>query len=197
MTGREGYREASCLCALFASILHCGVLWCRVSPVRASQAAAGADNSPAVTKVEPPSWWVGLTPEVMLLISGRGLEATKVECNLASLLVERTQASGGGKYLFVWLKFGAETKSGTAVCRITSPEGVPRSNCRFAARIETIRRFQGLATDDVVYLIMPDRFANGDPTNDEPADAQGRTIVQRRARITAGIYAGCASTWRI
>ena len=53
------------------------------------------DHSPVVTKVEPPSWWVGLTPEVMLLISGRGLEATKVECNLASLLVERTQASGG------------------------------------------------------------------------------------------------------
>jgi glycosidase len=131
------------------------------------------DNSPVVTRVEPPSWWVGLTPEVMLLISGRGLEATKVECNLASLLVERTQASGGGKYLFVWLKFGAETKSGTAVCRITSPEGVTSFELPMAARMETIHRFQGLAPGDVIYLIMPDRFANGDPTNDEPADARG------------------------
>ena len=132
-----------------------------------------SDNSPVVTKVEPPSWWVGLTPEVMLLISGRGLEATKVECNLASLLVERTQASGGGKYLFVWLKFGAETKSGTAVCRITSAEGVTSFELPIAARMETIHRLQGLAPDDVIYLIMPDRFANGDPTNDEPAEAQG------------------------
>jgi neopullulanase len=133
----------------------------------------GADKSPVVTKVEPPNWWVGLTPEVMLLISGRGLEATKVECNLASLLVERTQASAGGKYLFVWLKFGAETKSGTAVCRITGPDGVTSFELPIAARVETIHRFQGLAPDDVMYLIMPDRFANGDPTNDDPAEAPG------------------------
>jgi neopullulanase len=139
----------------------------------APQATPGADKSPIVTKIEPPSWWVGLTPEVMLLISGHGLQATKVECNLASLLVERTQASAGGTYLFVWLKLGAETKSGTAVCRVTSADGVTSFELPIAARTETIHRFQGVTPDDVVYLIMPDRFANGDPTNDEPADAPG------------------------
>jgi neopullulanase len=134
---------------------------------------SSTDNSPAVTKVEPPNWWVGLTPEVMLLISGRGLEATKVECNLASLLVERTQASAGGKYLFVWLKFGAETKFGTAVCRVTSAVGVTSFELPIAARTETVHRFQGVAPGDAIYLILPDRFANGDPTNDEPAEAPG------------------------
>ncbi len=138
-----------------------------------------------VMKVEPPNWWVGLTPEVMLLISGRGLEATKVECNLASLLVERTQASAGGKYLFVWLKFEAETKSGTAVCRITSADGITSFELPIAARTETIHRFQGLAPDDVVYLIMPDRFANGDPTNDEPAEAPG-SHDRSKARVYHG-----------
>jgi len=34
-------------------------------------------------------------------------------------------------------------------------------------------KFQGLSQEDVIYLIMPDRFANGDPTNDEPAEARG------------------------
>src|SRR3984893_4539376 len=140
---------------------------------KAQQKSTGPENSPVVTKVEPPNWWVGLTSEVMLLISGRGLEATQVECNLASLLVERTQASAGGKYLFVWLKFGAETKSGTAVCRIASPEGVASFELPIASRTETIHRFQGVTPDDVIYLIMPDRFANGDPTNDEPAEAPG------------------------
>lgn len=151
---------------LFALVTIAG---CRI----AALAAPAADNSPTVTKVEPPSWWVGLTPEVMLLISGRGLEATKVECNLASLLVERTQASAGGKYLFVWLKFGAETKSGTAVCRVTSAEGVTSFELPIAARTETVHRFQGIGPGDAVYLIMPDRFANGDPTNDEPAELPG------------------------
>src|SRR6266849_9860868 len=57
------------------------------------------DSAPAVTKVEPPSWWVGLTPEVMLLLSGHDLEATHVSCNLPTLSVSRTQSSAGGNYL--------------------------------------------------------------------------------------------------
>ena len=171
--GKALGRERSAPVALLTLMLVSGCFCSALPGAEASQAAREADNSPVVTKVEPPNWWVGLTPEVMLLISGRGLEATKVECNLASLLVERTQASAGGKYLFVWLKFGAETKSGTAVCRITSPEGVTSFELPIAARTETIHRFQGLAPGDAIYLIMPDRFANGDSTNDEPADAPG------------------------
>jgi glycosidase len=126
-----------------------------------------------VTKIEPPNWWVGFTPEVMLLLSGQDLEATHVSCNLPTLPVSRTQATAGGKYLFVWLKIGVGTKPGTAVCRITAPKGTTSFELPLAARAPTLGRFQGLSADDVIYLIMPDRFANGDPTNDEPADAPG------------------------
>jgi len=109
----------------------------------------------------------------MLLLSGHDLEATKVACNLPTLLVSRTEASAGGNYLFVWLKIGSETKSGTAVCRITTPKGITSFELPFAPRAPTLGRFQGLSQDDVLYLIMPDRFANGDPSNDEPAEAPG------------------------
>jgi len=132
-----------------------------------------ADATAAVTKIEPPNWWVGLTPEVLVLLSGRDLEATHVACNLPTLSVSRTQATAGGKYLFVWLKIGAGTKSGTAVCRITAPRGATSFELPLAARAPTLGRFQGLSADDVMYLIMPDRFANGDPANDEPAEAPG------------------------
>src|SRR5580692_6734189 len=130
-------------------------------------------KAPVVTKIEPPSWWSNLTPEVMLLLSGHYLEATHVVCNLPSVLVERTQATAGGDYLFVWMKIGPETKSGTAVCRITTPTGTTSFELPLAARAMKLGKFQGLSQDDVIYLIMPDRFANGDPTNDEPAEARG------------------------
>jgi glycosidase len=130
-------------------------------------------TAPVVTKVEPPNWWVGLTPEVMLLLSGHDLEATHVDCNLPTLRVSRTQASAGGSYLFIWLKIGADTKSGTAVCRITAPKGTTSFELPLAARAPTLGKFQGLSRGDVMYLIMPDRFANGDSTNDEPAEAPG------------------------
>ena len=129
--------------------------------------------TPTVTKVDPPSWWVGLTPEVMLLVTGHDLEANHVACNLPTLRVTRTQAASGGNYLFVWLKIGAETRSGTAVCLVTTSKGATSFELPLAARAPTLGKFQGLSPDDVIYLIMPDRFANGDPTNDEPREAPG------------------------
>jgi len=93
---------------------------------------------------------VGLTPEVMLLLSGHDLEATQVSCNLPTLRVSRTN-HGGRNYLFVWLKIGAETKSGTAVCRITAPKGTTSFELPLAARTPTLGKFQGLSQDDVMY----------------------------------------------
>jgi neopullulanase len=132
------------------------------------------DNSPVVTKTEPPNWWIGLTPDLLVLLTGQRLEATNVSCNLPNLSVERTQATASGSYLFIWLRFGAGLKSGTAVCRITTAGGQTSFELPFAARGgDTIHKFQGLTPEDVLYLIMPDRFANGDPSNDEPPEFPG------------------------
>ena len=130
-------------------------------------------KAPVVTKIEPPSWWIGLTPYVMLLLSGHNLAATQVSCNLQSIVVERTEATGGGDYLFVWLKVGIGTKSGTAVCRIKTPTGTTSFELPLAERASKLGKFQGISHEDVIYLILPDRFANGDPANDEPAGAGG------------------------
>jgi glycosidase len=148
-------------------------LACGTSLLRAGPRQATAESPVVVSKVEPPSWWVGLTPEVMLLLSGHDLEATHVACNMETITVSRTQSTAGGNYLFVWLKIGPDTKSGTAVCRITAPKGTTSFELPLASRLPTIGRFQGLSQNDVMYLIMPDRFANGDPTNDEPSEAPG------------------------
>ena len=130
-------------------------------------------NAPVVTKVEPPSWWINLTSEVMLLVTGHNLKATEVACNLHTIVVERTRATARGDYLIVWLKIGAGTRSGTVVCRATTPTGTTSFELPLANRAMKLGRFQGLSREDVIYLIMPDRFANGDPTNDEPAEARG------------------------
>lgn len=155
--------------ALFSSAFSATQL--PASPANSNQ---GADNAPAITKIEPPNWWVGLTPELMVLLSGQHLQATSVACNLPSVVVERTQATVGGNYLFVWLRFGGNLRSGTAVCRITTPNGTASFELPLTARSgDTLRKFQGLTPADVLYLIMPDRFANGDASNDEPAEAPG------------------------
>ena len=154
-------------CVLFAAILYSCC-----APLACSQETANPD-APVVRTVEPPNWWVGLTPDVMLLLSGKNLDATHVSCNLAEVIVSKTQATAGGDYLFVWLKFAAELKPGTAICRITTAKGKTSFELPVAARKQLLGRNQGLTPDDVLYLIMPDRFADGDPTNDEPAEFPG------------------------
>lgn len=162
-------RSARTLLALYAAL---GLI-SNTGSGQTQAAQAKTATAPVITKVEPPTWWTNLTSEVMVLLSGHNLEATRAACNLPSLLMERTQATAGGDYLFVWLKFGTNIKSGTAVCRLTTPTGVASFELPLASRSPTLGKFQGLSHDDVIYLIMPDRFANGDPTNDEPAQAPG------------------------
>lgn len=130
-------------------------------------------NAPVVTKVEPPSWWLKLTPELMVLVYGHHLDATRVACNLKSLIVERTESSASGDYLFVWLEIGADAEPGTAVCHVTTPEGATEFELPLSSRSARLGRNQGISAGDVIYLIMPDRFADGDPSNDEPASARG------------------------
>jgi neopullulanase len=126
--------------------------------------------APSVTKIEPPNWWVNLTTDVMLLLSGKNLQVTHASCNLPEVVVSRTQSTSDGHYVIVWLRLGSNLKSGTAICRITTPKGQTSFELPLAARKQILGRNQGLALDDVLYLIMPDRFANGDPTNDEPVE---------------------------
>ena len=66
----------------------------------------------------------------MVLVSGHALQATKVACNLPDVVVGRSQAMQNGDYLFVWLKFGPQMRSGTVVCRATTPTVRLPSNCR-------------------------------------------------------------------
>ncbi|HZV60026.1 MAG TPA: cyclomaltodextrinase N-terminal domain-containing protein, partial [Candidatus Eremiobacteraceae bacterium] len=157
------------------------------SGVANSQTASNTSpiNAPVITKVEPPSWWLHLTPQLTLLLSGHNLESTEVSCNLPTLRVSRTQSSAKGNYLFVWLEISADTKSGTAVCRVTTPTGATSFELPIAARAPTLRRFQGVSAEDVSYLIMPDRFANGDPSNDEPAHTPGTPATHDRSNPRA------------
>jgi neopullulanase len=160
-----------------------------IAPGVRAQAASGS-NAPIVKKIEPPNWWVGLTPDVMLLLSGKNLQATHAQCNLREVVVDRTQSSINGDYLFIWLKFLPQLKSGTAVCRIVTANGETSFELPIAARKQILGRNQGLSLDDVIYLIMPDRFANGDPTNDEPAEFPGSHDRQKPRAYHGGDLRG-------
>src|ERR1051326_4457941 len=65
--------------------------------------AAFAQTPPAIHRVDPPNWWAGFEPQVMLLLTGDGLAQATVTTSSSGVRVTRTQPGSDAHYLFVWL----------------------------------------------------------------------------------------------
>ncbi len=130
---------------------------------------ASAQAATTVTKVDPPNWWTGHTLNpVQILLTGSDLANATVTAP-TGLSIKTRQISRDGRYLFAYLDIPKSAKPGTYKFQIKSPAGTASFDFRLDQPVATKGRFQGLSADDTIYLLMPDRFANGDPSNDSPA----------------------------
>jgi neopullulanase len=127
-------------------------------------------QSPAVHKVDPPNWWVNYTPELTLLLTGENLNGARVESPTKGVTALGAEASANGHYLFVHLLLSSKLSPGTVPLRLITSAGSTTMPLKLLARADTRGRFEGFSRDDVIYLIMPDRFADGDPSNDHPSN---------------------------
>src|SRR5260370_509028 len=139
------------------------------SPQPTTTSVAG---SPVVHKIDPPNWSVNYTPEVTLLLTGENLSGARVANASKGIVVVGTKASSNGHYLFVQLKVSSSNPE-TAKLALTTPSGSTSVQFPLLARADSRSRFEGFTRNDVIYLIMPDRFADGDPANDQPAGSTG------------------------
>ena len=139
-------------------------------PPSASTPKAG--GTPLVRKVEPPNWWTNFTPELTLLLTGENLSGAHVVSASKGVGVLGSDASSNGHYLFVRLKVSS-SRPATEQLRLNTASGSALVQLPLLARPQTAGRFEGFSRDDVIYLIMPDRFADGDPSNDQPPGSTG------------------------
>jgi glycosidase len=155
-------------------------------PGAALGAPPGRSSAPEVLKVEPPSWWPGhsINP-VRLLLHGRRLAGASVEAQGGGVAVSGVRANAAGSYLFVDVTIDADARPGPRRLLVRSQTGATQAPFEVLAPLERAGRFQGFTSDDVIYLIMPDRFANGDPGNDDPPPSRG-LFDRTRARYYHG-----------
>lgn len=125
-----------------------------------------AQSQPLIQKVEPPNWWVGMAHDPMLLLTGDNLQKAKVTSRYAGLSVVRSQSSVDGHYLFVWLRIAPRAAAGKAELDVRTASGAAKVILPLEKREKIAETGKGIHADDVLYLIMPDRFADGDTSND-------------------------------
>ena len=152
--------------------------------------AGAAPPPPAVTKVEPPDWWTATrTNPIRVLVRGTDLKAAKVSIG-APLKVSNVAVNAAGTYLFADVTIPRKAKPGDYPLTISTADYQIQAAFSLVASLPAAGRFQGFNSDDVIYLLMPDRFANGDVSNDDPPGAKGLFDRARSRYYHGGDFAG-------
>ncbi|PYT02153.1 MAG: alpha-amylase, partial [Acidobacteria bacterium] len=154
----------------------------------ASVFARAQGSAPRIEKVEPPSWWAGHTINpVRLLIRGSNLEGARVVADEgAPVQLSGQTLNARGTYLFVNLRISPTARPGDYNLIFTNAAGRSSFPFRVNAPLDPEKNFQGITTDDIIYLIMPDRFADGDRANDSPAGTPPEANDRRNPRAWHG-----------
>jgi len=168
-------------------LLLCLAVWGASSFKRTALSAA----APEVIKVEPPNWWANhsLNP-VRVLIRGRNLLGARISATRTGMTAGNVRVNEAGTYLFVDLTISRNAKPGPYPLRVTSNAGSVEAPFEITAPLPRAGNFQGFNQDDVIYLIMPDRFANGDTANDDPAVSRGLFDRSKGRRYHGGDLQG-------
>jgi glycosidase len=129
---------------------------------------AAVGQAQEIERIEPPFWWTGFEHrEVQLMLYGNNISLLTPATQYSGVSIKRTVRVGNPNYLFVYLDVSPDTEPG--IFDIVFSEGDYTINRTYELRQRNPDpdHARGLTAADAIYLVMPDRFANGDPNNDE------------------------------
>ena len=120
-----------------------------------------------VEKIEPASWWIGMemnTVEFMVY----GKDISQLVAESTTLEVIKSEGLESPNYLFVTATVPVDAKVGnhTLVFRNTKGKKVGRLSVAIGPRADGSASRKGFSSADIIYLLTPDRFRNGDASND-------------------------------
>lgn len=138
-------------------------------------------QSQKIKRVEPPYWWVGMQHQkVQLLIYGDKIADHTVAVEDKEIKIAAVEKTNNPNYLFLSLDF-SEVKQARDFKIIFSKIGEDKIIYPYSlkSRESMSAQRQGFKSSDVIYLITPDRFANGDAANDVNKGLNEKTIDRK------------------
>ena len=125
-----------------------------------------------IERVEPPFWWAGMkNTELQIMVYGKAIGSLRPEMVYDGVEIKKTVSVENPNYLFLYLEIAPNSSPGKFIIDFKNSKG----NVRESVSFELLEREDGSAerkgydNSDVMYLITPDRFANGNLTNDSVA----------------------------
>ncbi len=119
-------------------------------------------------RIEPPNWWAGMKcKDLQLMVHAKDIGATRAVINYPGVELREIIAVENPNYLFLNLKLSPDVQPGTFdIVFVQGKKTVHKASYELMARESGSAYRRGFNNSDIIYLIMPDRFSNGDPAND-------------------------------
>ena len=129
--------------------------------------------SEAIERIDPPSWWTGFeSSDLQLLVHGRSAASLAPTLEYPGVSIVSTTRLESPNYLAVTLRIAPTAQPGTLPIKFKRGTRLIETYAyRLEARRPGSRDRKGFDASDAIYLVMPDRFANGNATNDQIAKA--------------------------
>ena len=126
-----------------------------------------ADANDKIARVEPLSWWVGMKTPLQLLINGENISQYNVSLEGGNgVEITAVHKADSPNYLFVDVAVDSKADAGTYYLVFTNGEEQFKYAYTISERRKNSAEREGFTTADAIYLLMPDRFGNGDESND-------------------------------
>lgn len=128
----------------------------------------------SVDRIDPPNWWTGMKADTLqLMVYGDNIGLTEATLKpYAGVKLDSIARLDSKDYLFLYLTIGKDAKPGTLNFIFNKGKRKVETTYELRARTRGAQNVQGFNASDVLYLIMPDRFARAGATTDAQA-AQG------------------------
>jgi glycosidase len=139
----------------------------------------------SVEKVEPSNWWIGMKlNKIQLMIYGSNLKNFSASFDERKIKVLKTHQLENSNYAFIDIEIPNNLPAKVYKLKLNSSNQTVSIDFPIYKREKTKNKFQGFNQTDAIYLIMPDRFVNGDVSNDSIAgysDSMQKIQYQGRA----------------
>jgi glycosidase len=131
--------------------------------------ASGATSQTiTIDRVEPMNWWVGMqNPQWQILVYGKDIALSQVSVSYPGIRLENTIRTENPNYVFIHLRMDESVQPGEIPIVFRNGRRTVTHSYPLLTKNHSTMRNNGFDASDVIYLLMPDRFANGDVSNDE------------------------------
>lgn len=123
--------------------------------------------SQSIARVEPPSWWIGIDRPLQLMIVGDNLKDLNVKSHNKNVKIQKVTNGDSDNYIFLDLELDKKLTPGTITFTLEKNGKSLDFSYDILEREVKSKERVGLKTSDALFLIMPDRFSNGDTSNDD------------------------------